>query len=218
MKEQKRIAIVYNNKSVAEQNSLDLAWSVLMDSEYGELQKAIFNTQEELERFRHLVVNSVMATDLFDEDLISARNSRWNQAFVMDLRDDSLDVEQQENLRATAVVEHVLMASDVGHTMQHWHSYKRWNERLYFEMYEAFKAGHLEKDPTLTWYQEELKFFDSVVIPLATKLQDCGVFGVAGDDAVRCAQSNRKEWVVNGGAIVGEFKKRYTEFKQGNLR
>jgi len=215
--EKDRLAVKYNNKSIAEQNATDVAWKALMDSQYKDLQDAIYGTVEDLARFRALIVNCILATDLFDQELIADRMIRWKQAFEEESKDESLSVEEHENLRATVVVEHVLMAADIGHTMQHWHSYKRWNERLYFEMYEGFQTGRLQKDPTATWYQDEIKFFDDVVIPMANRLRSSGVFGVAGDDAIRCAQSNRKDWVVNGGAIVEDLKKRYNDFKAGNI-
>lgn len=49
----------YHNKSVAEQNSLDVAWDVLMDSHFREMREYIFETNEELSRFRQIVVNVV---------------------------------------------------------------------------------------------------------------------------------------------------------------
>lgn len=55
-------ASMYKNKSVAEQVSVDLAWNTLMDDRFKNLQGAIFTTQSELERFRALVVNSVMVS------------------------------------------------------------------------------------------------------------------------------------------------------------
>ena len=36
------------------------------------------------------------------------------------------------------VVEHLIQASDVAHTMQHWQVYAKWNERLFVEMYTAY--------------------------------------------------------------------------------
>lgn len=54
----------YGGKSVAEQNSTDLAWNLLFQSQFSNLRKAIFRTKDELVRFRALVVNGVMATDL----------------------------------------------------------------------------------------------------------------------------------------------------------
>jgi len=64
VKENANIAKVYQNKSVAEQNSVDLAWDLLMDSRFGDLRRTIYATQAELKRFRQLVVNAVLATDI----------------------------------------------------------------------------------------------------------------------------------------------------------
>jgi len=81
VKEGLPIAYVYNNRSVAEQNSLELSWDLLMDPTFTELRATIYSTQEELRRFRQLVVNSVMATDIVDKDLKALRNARWERAF-----------------------------------------------------------------------------------------------------------------------------------------
>eukprot|EP00934_Nitzschia_sp_Nitz4_P009170 Nitzschia sp. Nitz4//scaffold37_size175936//139425//149009//NITZ4_002062-RA/size175936-snap-gene-0.260-mRNA-1//-1//CDS//3329549836//9160//frame0 len=217
VEEQGDLAKLYDNKSVAEQNSTELAWSLLMEDEFKDLRYAIFATPDELNRFRQLVVNCVLATDLFDEELIDDRLGRWKLGFDPDCKDEDMTVEDYENLRATVVAEHVMMAADIGHTMQHWHSYKRWNERLFFEYYSNFREGRTLQDPSATWYQEEIKFFDSIVLPLAHRLQRSGVFGLAGDDAVRCAQGNRKDWVIKGGEVVEEMKKRYEDYKSGSL-
>jgi hypothetical protein len=214
VKENSGIAALYGNKSVAEQNSVDLAWTVLLDTEYKDLREAIFCNQAEFKRFRNIVVNSIMATDLFDPELIEDRNMRWQQAFSHEHRDPSLSEEEQQNLRATIIMEHVMQASDIGHTMQHFHSYRRWNERLFQETYAAYESGRFDRDPSKDWYEHEIKFFDQYVIPLAKKLKESEMFGIAGYDAVSCAQSNRKEWVVNGVAIAQEFAKRYHEAKK----
>jgi len=60
--EQSSLAAAYKNKSVAEQNSVDLSWDLLMGQDYEELRNAIYSNQDEQKRFRQLVVNSVMAT------------------------------------------------------------------------------------------------------------------------------------------------------------
>ena len=52
----------YKNRSVAEQNSFDLAWSLLMEPGCDGLREYIFESQGELERFRQLVINCVMAS------------------------------------------------------------------------------------------------------------------------------------------------------------
>jgi hypothetical protein len=67
----------------------------------------------------------------------------------------------------------------------------------------------MEKDPCSFWYEGELKFFDSYVIPMAKKLQDCAVFGVASDECLNYAMDNRKEWASKGQAILGELVANY---------
>ena len=53
-----------------------------MDPQYDALQKCIFQSKLEMKRFRQLVVNSVMATDIVDKDLKTLRNKRWDTAFA----------------------------------------------------------------------------------------------------------------------------------------
>jgi hypothetical protein len=175
IKESKELATLYKNKSVAEQNSLDIAWDLLMSTEFTDLRNCLFATQTELLRFRQVIVNVVLATDIFDKELNDLRKKRWTKAFS----GDETSTEDFGNLRATIVIEHIIQASDVAHTMQHWHIYCKWNRRLLHEMYRAFKAGRMAKDPSEFWYQGELDFFDYYIIPLAKKLKDCNVFGVS---------------------------------------
>lgn len=249
----------YRNKSVAEQNSVDMSWDMLMKPKYADLQKCIFTTKEEYARFRQLVVNTVLATDIFDPELKALRNMRWDRAFHSDelQRDfegssngefstggddserdtdptdpdvsesahsastskksgDSPDDKKQRkqtstNRRATIVIEHIIQASDVAHTMQHWNVYKRWNEKLFQEMYVAYKLGRSPKDPSLGWYNGELWFFDNYVIPLAKKLDECGVFGVASDECLFNAIENRREWALKGESVVEEMLERCKE-------
>ena len=89
--------------------------------------------------------------------------------------------------------------------MQHWHVYRKWNERLFAELYLAYKAGRAKKNPADFWYQGELGFFDYYIMPLARKLKECGVFGVASAEYLTWAQNNRKEWEVRGQEVVNEM-------------
>ncbi|CAB9525455.1 Receptor-type guanylate cyclase gcy (Partial), partial [Seminavis robusta] len=52
VKEKSPLAIKYNDKSVAEQNSVNLAWELLMKPEFGDLQACIYANEEEFLRFR----------------------------------------------------------------------------------------------------------------------------------------------------------------------
>ena len=81
IKEESSIASHYGNQSMAEQNSLDLAFGLLMDHQFDELRDAIYTNETELRAFRQLVVNSVMATDIVDKELKTLRNARWEKHF-----------------------------------------------------------------------------------------------------------------------------------------
>jgi 3'5'-cyclic nucleotide phosphodiesterase len=198
---------MYRNKSIAEQNSLDIAWDILMSRDFDRLRACLFATEDDLLRFRQVIVNIVLATDIFDKELNDLRKSRWNKAFDAN-RGRSDD---EDNLRATIVLEHIIQASDVAHTMQHWHIYRKWNERLYQEMMLAYRAGRMAADPATFWYQGELGFFDNYIIPLAKKLKDCNVFGVSSDECLNYSTQNRHEWELRGQLIVAELVQKYAK-------
>lgn len=153
-KEDRSLAAVYNNKSIAEQNSVDIAWAMLMQDEYKELRACIYSNEDEKHRFRQIIVNSVMATDIFDKELSTLRKNRWNKAFHETAMEESKT--KAINRKATIVIEHIIQASDVSHTMQHWHVYVKWNQKLFHEMYLAYKFGRAEKDPSDGWYEGKI--------------------------------------------------------------
>lgn len=137
-----------------------------------------------------------------DKDLSIKRKERWNIAFSDQKSDDERDV---KNRKATIVIEHLIQASDVAHTMQHWHVFCKWNKRLFEEMYKAYLDGRRKDDPSKDWYENEISFFDFYVIPLAKKLGNCGVFGVSSDEYLNYALQNRKEWADRGKEVVSEM-------------
>ena len=195
-------AIRYKSKSMAEQNSVDIAWDLFMSDTFDDLRQCICPTIEELSCFRQLLVNIVMATDIMDKDLIQIRNDRWNKAFDVADAKDGTSEDDRLNRKATIVLEHLIQASDVAHTMQHWHIYQKWNERLFNELSDAYKAGRAAKDPAEFWYEGEIGFLDNYVLPLTKKLHECGVFGVSSDEYMNYAMRNREEWVVRGREVV----------------
>jgi len=172
-----------------------------MDSRFDALREVICPTPTEMSRFRQLVVNSVMATDIMDKDLKALRNDRWDTAFKKCLTESR----ENRNRKATIVIEHLIQASDIAHTMQHWHVYRKWNERLFMEMHAAYQGGRAEKDPSTIWYEAEIGFFDYYVVPLAKKLSDCGVFGVSSHEYLDYANKNRAEWELRGKEVVASM-------------
>jgi len=210
------LASKYNNKSVAEQNSVDLAWGMLMSNRYKDLRQCIYTTQAELERFRSIVINVVLATDIADKDLGAGRKARWDKAFKLGDAANHVDENPRDevNRKATIVIEHLIQASDIAHTMQHWHVYRKWNERLYAEMQKAYVEGRTLGDPAEKWYEGEIGFFDFYIIPLAKKLKDCGVFGVSSAEYLDYALANREEWVRRGREVVDSYEKKYVRLNE----
>lgn len=207
IKEDARLSTLYKNKSIAEQNSFDVAWTLLMSDDFVSLRKCIFQSDDEVERFRQILVNFVLATDIFDKELNERRTKRWMKAFMpsMDDQEEESCINNKHDLKATAIFEHIIQASDVSHTMQHWIVYRKWNQKLFHEMYQAYRAGRMGVDPSTFWYQGEISFFDNYIIPLAKKLKDCHIFGASSDEYHMYAVQNRAEWQARGQEIVQEM-------------
>jgi hypothetical protein len=219
-KEESDLAVLYNKRCIHEQNALDLSWEIFQDTCYSDLRACIFRTKEEMMRFRRILVNCVMSTDLHDERLSFEREARWKNAFEGSedanlgssfnfLSLSNLDSNDDRDLKATVMLEYITQAADIFHAYQPWSTYVIWNERQFHEAFEAYVTARVDEDPTDGWYEKELEFFDEVVIPLATKLGECGLFGYNGGDFVRTAKVNRKEWEMRGESLVGDYLARF---------
>lgn len=104
--EQPHLATKYHNKSIAEQNSLDIAWDVLMGPDFGLLRRTMFASRADMLRFRQVIVNIVLATDIFDKEMNDLRKSRWNKAF------EESGGSTNNDLRATIVIEQYVSLSN----------------------------------------------------------------------------------------------------------
>eukprot|EP00538_Stauroneis_constricta_P012517 CAMPEP_0119553812 /NCGR_PEP_ID=MMETSP1352-20130426/6472_1 /TAXON_ID=265584 /ORGANISM="Stauroneis constricta, Strain CCMP1120" /LENGTH=1218 /DNA_ID=CAMNT_0007600295 /DNA_START=114 /DNA_END=3770 /DNA_ORIENTATION=+ len=222
IKERSRLASMYGNESVAEQNSIVNGWELLMSEPFENLRKCLFGSfdsdgedksnkktkqEERMELFRSIMVHTVMATDIFDKDLKASRDDRWNKyrfddGVVLPSSDASDDA---ENLRcaATSIMEHMIQASDVAHTMEHWTIFEKWNHQLFLELRQMHRCGRSDQDPADGWYQGEMWFFDSYVVPLARKMKASGIFDEAWcNESLQYAQTNRDTWEAKGRDIV----------------
>jgi 3'5'-cyclic nucleotide phosphodiesterase len=125
MRENATLSERYQGRSVAEQNSLDLAWRTFNSTKFEALRHAIAPNEVELCRLRQILVHAIMATDIFDPEWSALRTRRWNEAFATkgtcgDSESSEKNYQQRHlNQKATIVVEHLIQASDVAHTMQH---------------------------------------------------------------------------------------------------
>jgi hypothetical protein len=140
VKENAPLATLYGGRSVAEQNSVDIryayietrqslfingcgifsllfssviySWDLFSGHAFEDLRNAICPTTQEMGRFRQLIVNSVMATDIMDKDSKNLRNARWERAFSESAQMEETSTDQV-NRKATIVIEHLIQASDV---------------------------------------------------------------------------------------------------------
>jgi hypothetical protein len=151
-----------------------------------------------------------MATDIADKELQSLQK-KWVDAFD-DKQVASVDNYLDMDRKATIVFEHIIQASDVYHCMQHWLTYQKFNYRLFEERYVAYLKGKAGSDPPwVGWYRGEMWFFDNYILPLAQKLQDCGVFGVSYHEFINYAEQNRVEWEREGEKIVTQWRQELEE-------
>eukprot|EP00980_Cylindrotheca_fusiformis_P020283 scaffold7336_cov88-Cylindrotheca_fusiformis.AAC.2 len=105
-----------------------------------------------------------MATDIVDKELQALRKNRWETAFSKASPPSSSSFgkhqgqDEDDDRKATTVIEHLIQASDVSHTMQHWHICKDWNERFFMECYRAYKAGRADRIQARTGTRARLAF------------------------------------------------------------
>ena len=205
-KEKPEAAEKYHNRSIAEQTSLDVAWEILEQDSFSDLRACIFPSKREYHRFRSMVINIVMATDTFDAVIRDFQDKKWAKAFTFP---PECAVERR-NRKATIMMDLIMMSSDISHTMQSFEVYCEWNERLYREIYAAYRDGRSEKDPSSGWVVGELIFFDKHIIPLVERLQESGMFGATADTLMTNARNNRKAWEKRGKAIFEDLQARVT--------
>jgi hypothetical protein len=208
IEEEPEAAALYKNRSITEQRAVDKIWKKLMHPDFMALRQLIYANVEEKKRFRQVLVNSVLATDLDDLELQTLRMQRWEACFNRHGADPSPD---DVHRKATIVMEHLVQAADIFHFMQPWIVYEKWSSRLFEEQYIAFKNGRGTNDPSETWYKMEMEFYDNYAIPLAMQLKDCDAFVVSSDEYLNYALKNRRQWASDGKEWVANKLAQLTE-------
>ncbi len=100
-------------------------------------------------------------------------------------------------LQTISMIEHFMLLSDVGHLMQGWNNFVKWNFRLYKEIIACYKKG-LCGDPSSGWYKGQIGFFDFYIIPLAKR---GSVFFTSKDFGIKLieqAKINKDQWIEYG--------------------
>lgn len=110
-----------------------------------------------------------------------------------------------DQLQQHAVLETMMNAADVAHTMQSFQVFVKWNKRLFKEFYVAHSVDRLSFDPAENWYENQIGFFTHYIIPLSQKMKVCGVFGTTGNVFEYFAIENKKRWTEEGETISEEI-------------
>jgi hypothetical protein len=109
-------------------------------------------------------------------------------------------------LKSAVVLEMILRAADVGYFMQNWETLIEWSGRLYAEQEMAHLINR-GRDPTATWFDNQLRVIQEYVLPLATRLRDIGVFGNTNGSNFACAVAlNMDQWLVDGFEATKAFQ------------
>jgi len=129
------VALEYRGRSVAEQNSVSVAWALLMQPRFQRIRECLYTTTTERKRFRQVLINAVMATDISDRSTLHEQQRKWNLAFRdFDDGGDADDMSSRfsqsgkdakatakkdlDNRRATVVIEHLIQIANIAHMMQ----------------------------------------------------------------------------------------------------
>ena len=235
IQEGNQLAILYNDQSVAEQHSIYVALSTLSEDRFSDFYKMVAPTSVDRILFRRLVIDMVLCTDIASPSRLQIGMSKWKSAFetptevvnppsrrhtidfstdegsLIDLGikyalnlDDRLVKESPQGLKVASILEQIMQAVDVAHTMQSWDIFVKWNTRLFIELNDAYVSGR-GNNPASNWFNGQIGFFDYYVIPLAKRLQQSGVFGIAGDSFVENAVNNKNRWQQDGLMIVNNI-------------
>lgn len=111
-----------------------------------------------------------------------------------------VDLEGDENndLKATVVMETIMLAADVAHNLQGWDHMVKFSNRLYMELRSAFVKNR-GTDPENRWFENQIGFLESYLLPLAHRLDDTGVFGEkVGESFAANVIANRDKWLTDG--------------------
>jgi 3'5'-cyclic nucleotide phosphodiesterase len=79
--EDDRLAVLYNDQSMAENWSLYVGFSELLQDEFTAFRKAVVSTDEEYRRFRRMVITMVLTTDIASPERTQVGKSKWKEAF-----------------------------------------------------------------------------------------------------------------------------------------
>ena len=108
------------------------------------------------------------------------------------------EMDEPDELKSIVVLETILTAADVAHNLQSWDHMVKWSSRLYNELRKAHVTDR-GPDVSRNWFENQIGFLESYLLPLARRLEDTGVFGEdVGAMFPRIVEENRDRWLTDG--------------------
>lgn len=105
------------------------------------------------------------------------------------------DADEPDELKSTVIMETIMTAADVAHNLQGFEQMKKWSSRLYLELRKAYQAGR-GFDASAKWFENQIGFLESYLLPLAHRLEDTNVFGSM--EFARIVEDSRDRWLTEG--------------------
>ena len=119
--------------------------------------------------------------------------------------DMTSDSDYPDELKASVVLEQILKAADVSPNMQGWDQLEKWSGRLFFELLSSYSDGRGE-DPRQGWFQNQITFMESYMLPLARRLQMMQIFGdEVGSMFGMRVEENRDRWLEEGATVTQKW-------------
>ena len=126
------------------------------------------------------------------------------------------DPDEPDELRATVVMEQLMKAADVAPVMQGWEHMEKWSTRLFFELMASYEAGRGE-DPRQGWFENQVTFLESYLLPLARRLHATRAFGdIVGPMFAQIVEENRDRWLTDGVVVTAEVTQKWIALSQSS--
>jgi len=114
----------------------------------------------------------------------------------------SASVEAIDQLRETVIMEVIMKTADVAHNLQSFEHMVIWSNRLFLELKRAFVQGR-GADPQEGWFNNQIGFLESYLMPLARKLDDTGIFGdTRGSLFESIVEESKERWMREGASCT----------------
>ena len=242
----------YQKQESMEQHSIHVAWSLMLQSEFKLLREAIFGpsvdgNDSDLNRFRYIFVRAVLATEInpahnrndaqYDPNQSVSKSQPFHEQATShhsEMIGALLRPPSEIMGKAMSMLEFMMQLSDVGHMIQQWPIYMKWNERLFQEYLIHYNANNNIKamkrrssssdsttqytrnlaHPSVYWYETELRYMKQYVMPITEKM--CAEFSgmmqgacsMSDGAATMCPQKNQKctkEFYIAVSQLVNEW-------------